>query len=160
MGSGATANLGDGAGEMGRLPGTVNVGEGRTARAISAGIAHTCAVLDDATVKCWGNGAYGKLGYENQSNVGDIPNQMGGNLATVSLGAGRTALAISAGGTHTCAVLDDASLKCWGDGSSGQLGSGDVVAIGAEPDEMGDSLLVVALGGSVNTATEPTAPQS
>jgi hypothetical protein len=161
LGSGATANLGDGAGEMGRLPGTVNVGEGRTARAISAGSAHTCAVLDNATVKCWGNGSYGKLGYENQDDIGDIQSEMD-NLAAVALGTGRTALAISAGGAHTCAVLNDATLKCWGDGSSGQLGSSGIAAIGAssEPAEMGDSLAVVALGGSVNTATEPTAPQS
>ena len=162
LGSGATANLGDGAGEMGRLPGTVNIGADRTARAISAGIAHTCAVLDNATVKCWGNGASGNLGYGNQNNVGDNPNQMGTNLAAVALGTGRTALAISAGGAHTCAVLNDATLKCWGDGSSGQLGSSGIAAIGAssDPDEMGDSLAVVALGGSVDTATEPTAPQS
>ena len=159
LGSGATANLGDGAGEMGRLPGTVYVGEGRTARAISAGIAHTCAVLDDASVKCWGNGSYGKLGYENQDDIGDIQSEMD-NLAAVALGTGRTALAISAGGTHTCAVLDDATLKCWGDGSSGQIGSSGIAAIGASPNEMGDNLTVVALGGSVNTATEPTAPQS
>jgi alpha-tubulin suppressor-like RCC1 family protein len=160
LGSGATTSLGDGAGEMGNSLGIVDVGAGRTARAISAGIAHTCAVLDNATVKCWGNGSSGNLGYENQNNVGDIPNQMGLNLAAVALGAGRTALAISAGGTHTCAVLDNASLKCWGDGSSGQLGSNGIAAIGAGPNEMGESLAVVALGSTVNIATEPTAPQS
>ncbi|MEJ6627885.1 MAG: hypothetical protein QNL08_01745, partial [Ilumatobacteraceae bacterium] len=161
LGSGATNNLGDGANEMGNSLAVIDVGSGRTARAISAGLVHTCAVLDNATVKCWGNGGYGKLGYGNQNNVGDNPNQMGINLAEVSLGTGRTALAISAGGTHTCAVLDDATLKCWGDGSSGQLGSSNVLSVGDDAGEMGESLAVVALGGgSLNTDTEPTAPQS
>jgi alpha-tubulin suppressor-like RCC1 family protein len=160
LGSGATTNLGDGAGEMGISLGIVDVGAGRTVRAISAGIAHTCAVLDNATVKCWGNGGSGKLGYENQDDIGDTNTEMGLNLAAVALGAGRTALAISAGGTHTCAVLDNASLKCWGDGSSGQLGSNGIAAIGAGPNEMGDALAIVALGSTVNITTEPTAPQS
>ena len=160
LGSGATANLGDGAGEMGNSLGIVDIGTGRTARAISAGIAHTCAVLDNATVKCWGNGGYGKLGYENQNDIGDGANEMGTNLAAVALGTGRTALAISAGGTHTCAVLDNATLKCWGDGSSGQIGSSGIASIGASANEMGDTLAVVALGSSANIATEPTAPQS
>jgi hypothetical protein len=160
LGSGATANLGDGAGEMGNSLGIVNVGTGRTARTISAGIAHTCAVLDNATVKCWGDGTNGRLGYGSQNSLGDGVSEMGDNLAAVALGAGRTALAVSAGGTHTCAVLDNASLKCWGDGSSGQLGSNGIAAIGAGPNEMGESLAVVALGSTVNIATEPTAPQS
>ena len=161
LGSGATNNLGDGANEMGNALGIVDVGSGRTARAISAGIAHTCAVLDNASVKCWGNGGFGRLGYGNQNDLGDGANEMGSSLAAVSLGTGRTALAISAGGTHTCAVLDNATLKCWGDGSSGQIGSNDVLAVGASAGEMGDALAVVALGGgSINTVTEPTAPQS
>ena len=160
LGSGATANLGDGAGEMGNSLGIVNVGTGRTVRTISAGIAHTCAVLDNATVKCWGDGTNGRLGYGSQNSLGDGVSEMGDNLAAVALGAGRTALAVSAGGTHTCAVLDNASLKCWGDGSSGQLGSNGIAAIGAGPNEMGESLAVVALGSTVNIATEPTAPQS
>lgn len=160
LGSGATNNVGDGAGEMGNSLGIVDVGASRTARVISAGIAHTCAVLDNSTVKCWGDGTNGRLGYGNQDNLGDITSEMGNNLAAVSLGTGRTALAISTGGAHTCAVLDNGSAKCWGDGSSGQLGSDGIAALGATTGEMGDSLAVVALGGSVNTATEPTAPQS
>ena len=41
----------------------VNLGSGRTAKAISAGYQHTCAILDDDTLKCWGyNQMYGAVG--------------------------------------------------------------------------------------------------
>ena len=73
-----------------------------------------CAVLDDDSVKCWGDNWYGKLGLGEPSSRGDGPGEMGDNLPAVDLGTGRTAKMISAGGFHTCAVLDDDSVKCWG----------------------------------------------
>ena len=42
----------------------------------------------------------------------------------VSLPAGKGALAISTGQRHSCAILDDATLYCWGYNSEGQLGDG------------------------------------
>ena len=44
--------------------------------------------------------------------------------ATSSLGIGRTAVAISSGYEHTCAILDDGSVSCWGNGGNGRLGNG------------------------------------
>jgi hypothetical protein len=45
-------------------------------------------------------------------------------VSTDSPGAGRTAVAISSGKWHTCAVLDDAAVSCWGYGNNGALGNG------------------------------------
>ncbi|HWI06438.1 MAG TPA: hypothetical protein VNT54_02850, partial [Solirubrobacteraceae bacterium] len=108
--------------------GPVDLGPGRTAKAITAGVGHTCAVLDDDTVRCWGAGASGRLGYGATDTIGDT--ETPGTVPPVDLGAGRTARAISAGNDHTCAILDDGSVRCWGFGAFGQLGYGDSRAIG------------------------------
>ena len=76
--------------------GTVNLGTGRTAKAIAAGGAHTCAILANDSVKCWGGGGVGQLGYDDQISRGNTLASMK-NLGTVNLGTGRTAKAISAG---------------------------------------------------------------
>jgi len=41
-------------------------------------------------------------------------NEMGDNLPAVSLGTGLTATAIACGGEHSCALLSNAQIKCWG----------------------------------------------
>ena len=53
---------------------------------------------------------------------GDGPNEMGDFLAAVDLGASRTATEIATGQHHSCALLDDGSVKCWGLNSAGQPG--------------------------------------
>jgi len=65
---------------------------------------------------------------------------MGENLPAVDLGAGKTASAIAAGYFHTCALLNDGSVKCWGLNSNGQLGLGDNSGRGDGPNEMGNNL--------------------
>lgn len=64
----------------------VDLGTGRTAKAISAGAYFTCALLDNNTVKCRGYNAYGALGQGDKSNRGDDPNEMGANLPAINLG--------------------------------------------------------------------------
>jgi alpha-tubulin suppressor-like RCC1 family protein len=96
----------------------VDLGAGRTAKRLTAGYMHTCAILDDDSVKCWGGNDYGQLGY-NDTTSSPAP-----RTDAVSFGAGRYALRISAGYYHTCALLDDYSLRCWGYNSYGQLGYG------------------------------------
>ena len=93
---------------------------------VAAGKYHTCAILNDDTVKCWGLNDHGQLGYEDTENRGDGSNEMGNNLATVDLG--KTVKQLDAGEEHTCAILNDDTLKCWG-GMYGRLGYGDHIQV-------------------------------
>ncbi|KAJ1479683.1 regulator of chromosome condensation 1/beta-lactamase-inhibitor protein II, partial [Baffinella frigidus] len=145
LGIGDTANRGDDANEMGANLPWIDLGPGRTAVAVTAGSRHTCALLDDATVKCWGQSKYGQLGLGHDRDQGDDAEEMGANLTAVDLGAGRTAEAVTAGSKHTCALLDDATVKCWGYNDAGQLGLGDTLNRGVNDNEMGASLPSVDL---------------
>ena len=100
------------------------------ATSISAGGSITCA-LDNSSgiVKCWGRNIFGQLGIDNTTDMGKTSGSMAA-LPVVNLGTGRTATAISAGVWHTCARLDNASVKCWGKNSNGQLGIDNTTDMG------------------------------
>ena len=100
---------------------TSSLGTGRTAVALSSGDHHTCAILDNGSVSCWGWGIHGRLGNGGTSDK-TTP------TLTSSLGTGRTAVALSSGGSHTCAILDNGAVSCWGYGNHGQLGNGGTSA--------------------------------
>ena len=68
---------------------------------------------------CWGYNIAGQLGIGSTSRIGDEPGEMGEILHLVQLGAGRTAVAIAAGGYHTCALLSGGSVACWGSNDKG-----------------------------------------
>jgi len=114
----AYGGLGDGTTTNRNTPTqTSSLGTDRTAVAISAGSVHTCAILDDGSVSCWGGNVYGQLG-DGTTTDRNAPTQIS------SLGTDRTAVAITAGDFHTCAILDDGSVSCWGYNIKGQLGDG------------------------------------
>ena len=80
---------------------------------------HTCAILDNGDLKCWGLDNYGQLG-----DGGSNTNTNAPSSTAINLGSGRTAVAVSAGNSHTCAILDNGEAKCWGYDVYGQLGDG------------------------------------
>ena len=99
----------------------IDLGTGRTALRLAAGWSATCAVLDNYTLKCWGTNTSGQLGYgDTQSR--SVPDQ------NVDVGTDRTVRTVSFGYYSACALLDDGTVKCWGDNSTGQLGMGDITA--------------------------------
>lgn len=90
-----------------------------SATAIAAGYSHTCALLADRTVMCWGAGSSGQLG-NGALHQSSTP---------VSVKHIRNATTVTAGGEfpgfgHTCAQLSTGAVKCWGDNEDGQLGNG------------------------------------
>ncbi len=127
LGLGDKNNRGDGPDEMGDDLPVVDIGVGRTAKAITTGFFYACAIRDDDSVVCWGSNFSGELGANRAAwaHAGDGSNEMGANLVAVNLGAGRTARQLSAGHSTTCALLDNGDVKCWGNNATGQLGLGD-----------------------------------
>ena len=117
---------------------------------LAVGAYRSCVLLSDGQIKCWGFGLYGTLGQGNRNHVGDSTDEMGTNLMSVDLGANLKAkfmAAVKTGG-HSCAILDDNQVKCWGANSNGQLGQGHTDNIGDDPQEMGDNLAYTDLGSS------------
>ena len=115
-------------------PGPVALPAGSVATAITAGGAHSLALLADGSVWGWGGNTDGEVGDGSTTTVAD-PVQV---IAPPAVGAPRVT-AISAGSSSSFALYDDGSFRAWGQGSAGQLGLGNG-----------------ALGVTVPTAPDPT----
>lgn len=91
---------------------------------LAAGDAHACAIKLGGTVWCWGNNNEGQLG--NGTGGGHTRRAAGSfSYTPVQVTGIVDALAISAGYSHTCAILRTGlTVTCWGDDSAGQLGRG------------------------------------
>ena len=110
--------VGDGSTTDRSAPQTINVGSGRTTTSVYMGFHHTCAILDDQSVKCWGRNQDGELGVGSTTSSFDTPQTIN------TLGTNRHAISLALGEGFTCALLDDGSIKCWGQDNEGQRGDG------------------------------------
>ena len=146
LGLGDASPWGDNSGEMGANLPYVSLGTGRTVLVVRAGGEHTCAILDTNQLRCWGKNAFGQLGLGDTATRGDGVGLMGDSLPLVSLPTGRAAAEIGLGFTHTCVILDNGSVVCFGENADGELGIDDVATRGDGAGEMGDALPIVALG--------------
>lgn len=87
-------------------------------QAIASGGMHVCALMMSGGVKCWGFNEAGQLGdgsTTSHSTPVDVVTPSG-LLAGVR--------AIAAGYEHTCVLMMNGGLRCWGLNTSGQLGDG------------------------------------
>jgi alpha-tubulin suppressor-like RCC1 family protein len=112
---------------------------------VRSGWGWKCALLVDRALKCWGVNQAGQLGRGDNERRGDDPGEMGDALPAVDLGRGRSVVDVDVGDFQGCALLDDGSVKCWGSGIHGGLGTGDTEDRGNDPGEMGEALPAVDL---------------
>ncbi|KAF8059683.1 UVR8 [Scenedesmus sp. PABB004] len=122
---------------------------------LACGVSHTCALLNDTTMRCWGfnAGTQGRLGdgTTTDSNTPVVVTAVTGNVTSIAGGGGTTTCALLANGTtqcwgprpaviagtrdaacgpdHCCVVMAaDNSTQCWGSGIQGQLGNNGIVS--------------------------------
>jgi alpha-tubulin suppressor-like RCC1 family protein len=105
--------LGDGSGADSSLTpvGVVGISD---ATQISSIRDHTCALIADGSVRCWGYNRLGQLG-DGTTTSGHIPVMVKGISGVRQ---------IAAGYVHTCALVDGGAIECWGGNEWGQLGDG------------------------------------
>lgn len=86
----------------------------KTARAVATGSAHTCALLRDGQIECWGRNSSGELG-DGTTTARSLPASVQG----IS-----DAILVATAFDHTCAIVGNGQVKCWGSNAYGQLGNG------------------------------------
>ncbi|MCH7580086.1 MAG: hypothetical protein IIB22_07575 [Chloroflexi bacterium] len=101
---------------LGRSAGSVGASGG--AIAIDGGHDHTCAVLEDGGVQCWGQNTSGQLGdgtLEASTTPVDVC-AAGSGPACVGGSRLEGIVDVAAGFAHTCALTDQGGVLCWGTG--------------------------------------------
>jgi alpha-tubulin suppressor-like RCC1 family protein len=153
------------AGELGLDPAVVErrealepvPGIGRAAR-LAVGGSHACALQDDGVIVCWGQNAVGAVG---RPIAPHAPGTSVAEFVPRPVAGVERAIAIAAGTHHSCAAIDDGTVRCWGSGSYGQLGRGTVTPASGDSgpvagiddaidvDADGNSTCVLRAGGTV-----------
>ena len=153
LGIGNTLDIGDDTGEMGENLPFVDTGNGLNITKATLGESHTCALFENGSVKCWGETTLLGIGYNDVDGFGDGYQETGEVLPYLPLPSGRTVVEIEAGYRHTCAILDNGEITCWGDNSQGQLGIGNTSFMGDSADEIGDYSTTTSITPSLASAT-------
>lgn len=114
-----------------------------TATSVSSGWEHSCALLANGTVRCWGRGLEGQLGNAGSSNS-STPVNVTGIAGAVAVGAGFQ---------HSCALLDTGAVRCWGANGDGRLGNASTSpSTTPVPVSNITDAVAIAVGGNISCA--------
>jgi alpha-tubulin suppressor-like RCC1 family protein len=129
---------------------------------------YTCTLTTAGAVKCWGGNSYGQLGLGFYGGQHLVPEDVPGLQEGV--------IAIDAGLLHTCAVVSNGGVKCWGSNDHGALGDGlaclddpevehgdcprpvDVLGLGPKPTPSPTATAPEATGTPTQALASPTSP--
>ena len=113
-GSNWNGQLGDGTTNSSHELRPIGVGMGNWTH-LTAGVSHTCGIIEFTDVYCWGGGRLGQIG------DGFQVDRLEPNLIYVS---STKIVSIEAGNYHTCLLNEIGDVKCWGWNGYGQIGDG------------------------------------
>ena len=121
--------------------------------AVTLGTSHSCALLGDGTLRCWGYGNNGRLG-----NGGSVNSSLAVPVSGITgADAATSATAFNAGDSHTCALMGDGMVKCWGSNGNGRLGNRNTTSQNTPVDVIGifpgNPAIAVAAGSQITCVT-------
>ncbi|KAA0158461.1 hypothetical protein FNF31_05402 [Cafeteria roenbergensis] len=119
---------------------------GGLAVAVAAGTSHSLVLLANGTVRAFGLGESGQLGYGSTSKVGDKASTLPSDQGPVPLGG--TAAAVAAGDAFSLVLLTNGSILAFGDGARGNLGYGSIDDVGYDEATLPSDKGPVPLGGT------------
>jgi alpha-tubulin suppressor-like RCC1 family protein len=145
-------------GNNGLVPTAVNAARvlaGKSVIAVACGGSHSLAACSDGTLAAWGNQQYGQLG--NGASLQPMLEPVLVNRSGVL--AGKTVVAVAAGGQHSVALCSDGTVAAWGENEYGQIGDGSAGWIGSTPAAVsragvlaGRTVVAIAAGSNHNLA--------
>lgn len=154
LGVGDTRDRGLAPADLGAAAALARLPPGRSASAVAAGAFHTCVLLaDSGAPACWGLNFAGQLGTGDSAVRGLDASRVGTQLPVLEFGRAGPAQAITVGADHTCILLRNLGVRCWGYNRHGELGIGDNESRGDDPMERVDRVPTVPLGYDARAIT-------
>jgi len=123
---------------------------GPAATAISVGFGHSCVVLTGGTANCWGRNYYGELGNDTHTDS-TTPVAVTGLASATAITASGGDITYFPEPSHTCARLNNGTVKCWGSGDNGVLGNGSTFASSTPVTVSGITSATAVAAGSLHT---------
>ena len=107
------------------LPGLVTAPATGLTEPASVGGQHFCAILRSfGGVACWGANSYGQLGNDQITHLGAASNDFDAFQISMPATLGFVPLQLALGSNHSCSLMSDNTVRCWGAGSVNQNGHG------------------------------------